>query len=124
MAIIYILLSFVMVTSASAKVETKPVDDVPILYPDGVWKCGNCTNMEKMKLLYSEVYEQDVTYGDYDEELNVETQIGLSLSHMRCITMEAEEDNMDVRIVAGACTGERVTIGVIRAAHCVISVYG
>ncbi|XP_045768144.1 uncharacterized protein LOC123869319 [Maniola jurtina] len=100
------------------------VDVVPMLYPDGIWKCGDCRNMENMKLLYSEVYDRDVNYDDYEEDVYMKMQIGLSLSNMRCITMESEEDNMDVWIVSGACSGDQVTISVIRASHFVISVYG
>ncbi|XP_023955167.1 uncharacterized protein LOC112058515 [Bicyclus anynana] len=100
------------------------VEDEPVLlYPDGVWKCGNCTDSDKMDLLYSEVYERDVNYDEYAEELNMEIQIGLSLNNMKCITVKAEEDT-DVRIVSGACSGEQATLGLLRAIHCVISVYG
>ncbi|CAH2241559.1 uncharacterized protein LOC120627532 [Pararge aegeria] len=104
------------------KVE-EGVETELILYPDGVWKCGNCTNMKQMKLLYSEAYDHDTNYDEYAEELNMEIQIGLSLKNMRCITMEAEED-IDVRLVSGACAGEQATLGVMRATHCVVSVYG
>lgn len=52
------------------------VQNVPMLYPDGVWKCGNCTNMGQMRLMYSEAIEQDTNiYEEYEEKLSLEIQV-------------------------------------------------
>lgn len=51
---------------------------MPMLYPDGIWKCGNCTNMGHMRLMYSEAIEQDtIIYEEYGEKLSLEIQVAL-----------------------------------------------
>ncbi|XP_050347350.1 uncharacterized protein LOC126771494 [Nymphalis io] len=101
------------------KYETKNQiqEDEPQL-SDGVWKCGNCTNIDESKLLFSEDLDLDA---NYNENVGYELQIGFSVDNMRCITIETEE--ITVRRVSGACAGEEVTLGVIQKSHFEVKIY-
>ncbi|XP_026732892.1 uncharacterized protein LOC113497514 [Trichoplusia ni] len=85
----------------------------------GIWKCGECDNLEESNLVYSEV-------NDVDKEMmsdeSVDIQIGLSLPNMKCVTVTSNVAGI-VRRVAGACRGDTVTLSVAPAQHFTVQVY-
>ncbi|XP_026749499.3 uncharacterized protein LOC113510244 isoform X2 [Galleria mellonella] len=96
----------------------KEDEDTPIL-TGGIWKCGDCEDVDESKLIYSE--SNDIDTGMTDD--NVDIQIGLALTNMRCVTVRADVAGI-VRRMAGACRGETVTLTVAPAQHFTVNVYG
>ncbi|PZC71170.1 hypothetical protein B5X24_HaOG213948 [Helicoverpa armigera] len=92
--------------------------EVPVL-TGGIWKCGRCDEIDETRLIYSEVNEVDADTLT-DESLDI--QIGLSLPDMKCVTVNSDVAGV-VRRVAGACSGESVTLSVAPAQHFTVQVY-
>lgn len=81
---------------------------------DGLWKCGNCTNINESKVLFSETLELDTNYEDTGYEL----QIQLAVKNMRCIIVDAGA--IEVRRISGACAGEDVSLSITQ--NCTVDV--
>ncbi|KAJ8730554.1 hypothetical protein PYW08_001967 [Mythimna loreyi] len=92
--------------------------DEPIL-TGGVWKCGSCEDIDESKLIYSEVNEVD---SEMMTDASVDIQIGISLPNMKCVTVNSDVKGV-VRRVAGACSGDAVTLSVAPAQHFTVQVY-
>nr|XP_026489487.1 uncharacterized protein LOC113395954 [Vanessa tameamea] len=85
---------------------------------NGVWECGNCTDIDESKLLFSDNLDLDT---NYSENFGLELQIGFSVNDMRCITIETEENT--VRRVSGACAGDEVTLSVTQRSNFEVKIY-
>ncbi|XP_063376780.1 uncharacterized protein LOC134664088 [Cydia fagiglandana] len=85
----------------------------------GVWKCGNCADVDDSKIVYSEVnnLETEVT-----EDQPVEVQISMSIPSMSCVAVVGERPGI-VRRVSGSCTGAHVTLSIMAANHFTVNVY-
>ncbi|KAM3963782.1 uncharacterized protein ACR2FA_002307 [Aphomia sociella] len=95
----------------------KEDEDTPVL-TGGVWKCGDCADVNDSMLIYSES-------NDVDSDLKadeVDIQIGLVLPNMKCVTVRADVPGV-VKRMAGACRGESVTLTVAPAQHFTVNVY-
>ncbi|XP_075974340.1 uncharacterized protein LOC142975411 [Anticarsia gemmatalis] len=106
----------------SSKLEdSDEVDDgkEPVL-SGGIWKCGDCNNIDASKLIYTEVNEVD---DNMITDTSVDIQIGFSLPGMQCVTVQSETAGV-VRRVAGTCTSGTVTLSVAPAAHFTVNIYG
>ncbi|VVC88115.1 unnamed protein product [Leptidea sinapis] len=97
--------------------EMKTVSESELHNSDGVWKCGNCSNIANTTVLYSESYDVNTSNEDHNE-----IQIGIFVERMRCVTISAANASV-VTIVKGYCVGDAVTFSVRGAEHYDIDVY-
>ena len=111
-----------MLLNGESKEFTQSIEDYeadnPVLI-SGIWKCGNCTDLNDSKLVYSEVNEVDA---DMENDDSVDIQIGLTLQDMRCVTVSSDVPGV-VRRVSGSCSGDTVTLNVALAHHFIVRVY-
>ncbi|KAJ0175830.1 hypothetical protein K1T71_008989 [Dendrolimus kikuchii] len=98
--------------------EENDEGEQPVL-AEGIWKCGECSNINESKLVYSEDNEVD---SDMMNDDSVDVQIGLTLDDMRCITVSSAVPGV-VRRVSGSCNGTTVTLNVAMVPHFTIKVY-
>ncbi|XP_061729706.1 uncharacterized protein LOC133534560 [Cydia pomonella] len=85
----------------------------------GIWKCGNCADLDDSRLVYSEVNDVET---EVTEDQPVEVQISLSIPSMSCAAVVGERPGI-VRRVTGSCTGAHVTLSVVAANHFTVNVY-
>nr|XP_004929429.1 uncharacterized protein LOC101745969 [Bombyx mori] len=79
----------------------------PVL-SEGIWKCGDCEQIQESNLIYNEVNE---VISDLNSDESVQVQVSYSLQDMRCITVSADEAK-SIRRVSGSCSGDSVTLSV------------
>ncbi|XP_063627618.1 uncharacterized protein LOC134799111 [Cydia splendana] len=85
----------------------------------GVWKCGNCADVDDSKLVYSEVNDLET---EVTEDQPLEVQISMSIPSMSCVAVVGERPGI-VRRVAGSCIGAHVTLSIAAANHFTVNVY-
>ncbi|XP_047988625.1 uncharacterized protein LOC125228193 [Leguminivora glycinivorella] len=97
--------------------EDVPEQDVALI--GGVWKCGNCADVDESKLVYSEVNDLET---EVTEDQPVEMQISLSVPSMSCVAVVGEQPGI-VRRVTGSCIGAHVTLSITAVSHFTVNVY-
>ncbi|XP_063537905.1 uncharacterized protein LOC134747228 [Cydia strobilella] len=85
----------------------------------GIWKCGNCADVDDSKLVYSEVNDLET---EVTEDQPVEVQISMSIPSMSCVAVVGERAGI-VRRVTGSCAGAQVTLSIAAANHFTVNVY-
>ncbi|CAH2108621.1 unnamed protein product [Euphydryas editha] len=116
-SILFDLLNGDYVTGVDEEDKTENFQEEEPQLLDGVWKCGNCTNIDKSKLLFVETVHLDTNYVDTGFELQIE----YSVNNMSCIVIEAGA--IDVRRISGACAGEDVTLSIRQKSNIEVKIY-
>ncbi|XP_059055581.1 uncharacterized protein LOC131849516 [Achroia grisella] len=91
-------------------------EDTPIL-TGGIWKCGDCENINESQLIYSE--SNDIDKGMSKENMDIQFEF----TNMRCVTVRADVAGV-VRRMEGSCKGDSVTLTVAYAQYITINIYG
>ncbi|KAI5642738.1 hypothetical protein NE865_05264 [Phthorimaea operculella] len=103
-----------------SKEQSADIEGGEPIYKNGVWKCGNCDDIDESKPIYSEVYNINSTNINDDRPFVV--QVALSVDGMQCVTV-ATPSGAAVRRESGACAGDAVTLAVDSATHFVVNVF-
>ncbi|CAG4949418.1 unnamed protein product [Colias eurytheme] len=88
-----------------------------IIFSDGLWKCGDCSDSNIINPIYSESYDVDTNYGD-----DMEFQFALSIENTRCVTISADDACL-VQVRSGNCVGDSVTFSATGASHYDVTAY-
>ncbi|OWR48767.1 hypothetical protein KGM_202809A, partial [Danaus plexippus plexippus] len=67
------------------------------IFLNGVWLCGNCSDINEANIIYNESYDVETSNDE------MELQIGFAMDRMRCIKIKTDEDSKVAR-ASGACT--------------------
>ncbi|XP_038214754.1 uncharacterized protein LOC119834459 isoform X2 [Zerene cesonia] len=92
-------------------------NDNKIIFSEGLWKCGDCSDSSVKNPIYSESYDVDANYED-----DMEFQFALSIENARCVTISAD-DTCLVQVKSGNCIGDSVTFSASGATHYDVTAY-